>query len=427
MPSAVRHVRHLPLISCLLILRTACAADAARQWAPDAFVPLSEARIAALPAAEQPAWRAYWQASVARSKRVGPRDLFDHSSTKPLDGPPIPSTYSKGVRLDAGAAWYASTEARTIADRVAGWQTATGGWVKTGDYTRDRKPRDDHHDAWSAGTFDNNSTVFELRFLALVLSATASDERARLRARVWRESFDRGLDYVFAAQYPNGGFPQIHPLVGWYHDAITYNDDAMVHILSFLRDVADRKPEFSFLPDTTSSDARHRLELGIRCVLAAQLKSPDGHRDIWGQQCDPLTLQPCAARNFEPAAATSNESAGLVEFFMSIPQPAPEIVAAVDGAMAWFSRTAMHGVVWDRSSTEGTGLLPRAGASDLWARFYELGTGKPIFGERDRTIHYAVTELLNERRHGYGWFSSRPATLVQRYGAWRQKAVASAK
>ena len=45
----------------------------------------------------------------------------------------------------------------------------------------------------------------------------------------------RGLDYALSAQYPNGGFPQIYPLVGWYHDAITYNDDAMVHIMELCR------------------------------------------------------------------------------------------------------------------------------------------------------------------------------------------------
>ena len=38
------------------------------------------------------------------------------------------------------------------------------------------------------------------------------------RARPWRAAFQRGLEYIFAAQYPNGGFPQIYPLAGGYHD-----------------------------------------------------------------------------------------------------------------------------------------------------------------------------------------------------------------
>jgi PelA/Pel-15E family pectate lyase len=94
--------------------------------------------------------------------------------------------------------------------------------------------------------------------------------------------------------------------------------------------------------------------------------------------------------------------------------------------MKWFSRTAMHGVVWDRDATTGTGLAPRADAPDLWARFYEIGTEKPIFGERDRMIHYAVTELTTERRKGYGWFNTRAVTLFPAYETWRKKVGAAA-
>ena len=403
--------------SLLLAALPAFAAEPPRPWAADAFLPLTAERIAALPTAQQPPWRAYWDKSVERSKLAGARDLVDHSSTKPLAGPPIGSSYSKGVRLGAPAEWYASEEARVIADHVANWQTPAGGWVKSGDYSRDRKPEDDHHDAWSAGTFDNDSTIYEMRFLALVSTALGDTDRSR----AWRASFMRGLDCVFAAQYPNGGFPQTYPLVGWYHDAITYNDDADVHILELLRDIADRKPEFAFVPADQAALARSRLDRGIRCVLVTQLTEPDGRRTVWGQQHDPLTLQPCAARNFEPVSECSNESVGLVLFLMSIPRPSPEIVAAVEGATAWFRLRALHGVAWNRDATEGTGLVPRENAPDLWARFYEFGSGKPIFGERDRTIHYAVTELSNERRRGYGWFNSRATALDSAYAAWRKR------
>ena len=155
---------------------------------------------------------------------------------------------------------------------MAQWQTVVGGWVKSGDYSRAREPKDDHHDAWSSGTFDNDSTIFELRFLALVATAAGESERAR----GWRESFLRGLDYVLAAQYPNGGFPQVYPLVGWYHDAITFNDDAMEHALELLRDVSERKPEYAFVPASLAAEAGQRLERGLQCVLAAQLRNAAG-------------------------------------------------------------------------------------------------------------------------------------------------------
>jgi PelA/Pel-15E family pectate lyase len=143
----------------------------------------------------------------------------------------------------------------------------------------------------------------------------------------------------------------------------------------------------------------------------------------WPQQLDPLTLKPCAARNFEPISECSNESVGLTLFLMSIPQPSRQISAAIDGAMAWFKQRALHGVTWDRNATAGTGLVEKPGAPELWARFYEIGTGRPVFGDRDRTIHYAVTEISEERRHGYGWFNNRATELPAAYAKWSVKRI----
>ncbi|HRC84793.1 MAG TPA: pectate lyase, partial [Thermoanaerobaculia bacterium] len=53
-------------------------------------------------------------------------------------------------------------------------------------------------------------------------------------------------DYVFAAQYPNGGWPQNYPVERGYHEAITLNDDAMVHILEVLHDLAEGDNHFAF-------------------------------------------------------------------------------------------------------------------------------------------------------------------------------------
>lgn len=395
------------------------AADAPRPWPPDQFLPVTAQRIAALPATEQAAWRAYWNESVARARLLPPdRDLVDHSLAVPSDGPPIPSTYSKGVRLGAPATWYASEEARTIADRVVNWQTVVGGWVKTGDYTRNREPKDDHKDAWSSGTFDNDSTIYELRFLALVLTAAGRDDTAR--AQAWQDSFMRGLDFVLAAQYPNGGFPQVYPLVGWYHDAITFNDDALEHIVELLRDISGRKAEFAFVPATLATEAGRRAERGIQCILATQLRGPDGELSVWGQQHDPLTLRPCAARNFEPISECSLESGHLLRFLMTLPNPPPEIVASIEGGMKWINKMALHDVAPNRDDTKGTGLVPRPGAPLLWARFYEIGTGKALFGDRDRTIHYLFGELSNERRKGYGWYGTGPAVAIEAYKTWRK-------
>ena len=67
----------------------------------------------------------------------------------------------------------------------------------------------------------------------------------------------------------------------------------------------------------------------------------------------------------------------------------------------------------------------KADAPPLWARLYEIGTDKPIFGERDRMIHYDVAELSLERRNGYGWFNTTPGQLYPLYAKWKISAPAA--
>src|SRR5258708_3340107 len=97
------------------------------------------------------------------------------------------------------------------------------------------------------------------------------------------------------AQYPNGGWPQVYPLMGGYHDNITYNDGAMINILQLLRDVAENKAAFSFVPAKTQKQAADCVERGLACILATQLTA-QGQRTVWGQQHDALTLKPASAR-----------------------------------------------------------------------------------------------------------------------------------
>lgn len=389
----------------------------ATSWPKDAFLPLTEARIAALPAAEQTAWRNYWQTSLAYEKKLPRRNLADFSPMQPLPNPPQGASHSRGARLDAGADWYASEDARAVADRVVAWQTPAGGWTKSGDYSRDPIAADRTGDVWSGGTFDNDATITELRFLALVITATPHEAAERILA--WEEAFSRGLDYTFAAQYPNGGFPQIYPLAGGYHDAITFNDDAMVHILDFYQNIVAHRAPFLFVKPAQAQRAATAGANGLACLLATQLKSPSGQRTVWCQQYDALTLRPCAARNFEPIAACSSESAGIAQFLMSIPQPSREIVLAVENAVDWLNLHVIRGVIWRREATTGTGLEPAADAPDLWARFYDIPTERPIFGDRDRSIHFNVTEISTERRKGYQWYTPRPGAVCAAYPAWR--------
>jgi PelA/Pel-15E family pectate lyase len=390
------------------------AAKPPHGWGPNPFAPLSAERIAALPADRRPAWQAYWEASEKLAAQLPVRQAPDASSLKPMSTPPKGGIHTKGLRLGGPAAWYATEEARTIADRVVAAQLSFGAWTKGMDYTRSAGPKSDPL-TWTSGTFDNDATIFELRFLARVISSAPGESRAA----AWRGAFERGLRYIFAAQYPNGGFPQIYPLIGGYHDGVTFNDDAMAHVLELLRDVAAQAGDYAFVPAALSAEAAARLDRGTTCVLATQLRNSSGERTVWCQQYDPLTLQPSAARNFEPVADCSRESATLVLFLMSLPRPSAEIVSAVEGAVAWFRATALHDLRVRRAPADTRGeAVPSPGAPPLWARFYEPGTTTPIFGDRDRTIHYDLSEISSERIAGYSWYTDLPNRVLDAFETW---------
>ena len=132
----------------------------------------------------------------------------------------------------------------------------------------------------------------------------------------------------------------------------------------------------------------------------------NGQRTVWGQQLDALTLAPTSARNYEMPALDSSESAMIVHFLMHVPHPDSNVVAAVHAACAWFKQTEMDGwkVTYESAGTNGAASrkwVKAPGGGPIWARFYQIGTNKPIFGDRDRTIHDDVNELSAERRKNY--------------------------
>jgi PelA/Pel-15E family pectate lyase len=289
-----------------------------------------------------------WAATAPELEAHGGAYLEDCHVAEPTDDP----VSGTGVR------GYATDAAQEIAGRVVARQTRAGAWTKGNDYTSVLVISPVKADVWSGGTLDNDATTWEMRFLARVAAAAAPGD---VRVAGGREAFLRGLLWLSAAQYPNGGFPQIYPLAGGYHDAITFNDNAMTQTLELLREVGVGRAEFAFVSAELRADATARLTRGIACILAAQLRDGGGRRTGWCQQHDMLTLQACAARNYEPVAACTNESAALVRFLMTLESPSPEVATAIRGAVDWFKRTALQNLVWTRQGGSGQ-LLAHPGA-----------------------------------------------------------------
>jgi PelA/Pel-15E family pectate lyase len=396
--------------------------------------PLTAARIATLPAKDQAMWSAYLARSQAREKADRAALAAELKPGQPA--PPLPpgGHGDGGMPLNRDAAWYATPEARHVADVIVSFQTPAGGWSKNQDrtgslrlpgqsYAADNNSHylsENDFDAardprWGyVGTLDNNATITELRFLAKVAAQAPG-----AAGEAYRESFLRGVRYLLAAQFPNGGWPQVWPLEGGYHDAVTFNDNAVSEAAALLTEVSEARPDFAFTPAPLRAEAGAAAARGRAVIVAAQIRV-GGALTIWGQQADALTLEPVAGRNFEPPALSTGESADLLLYLMSLPDPSPAEVAAVRAGVAWLKGAAIRDKAWigGKDNPEGRGLVDQPGAGPIWSRYYSRVDGKPVFGERDKTLRDDVNELSLERRNGYSWFSAGPQKAIKAYDAW---------
>ena len=315
------------------------------------------------------------------------------------------------------AAWYARAEATAIAGSVAQYQTPAGGWPKNTDMTRlpTKAFLEDTKFDHRAPTIDNGATTTQLHFLARVITA-APDENLQA-------VFFRGFDYLLAAQYANGGWPQYFPLIKGYYTHITYNDDAMVNVLTVLREAARGREPYAFVDAARRAQAAAAVEKGIACILHSQVKQ-QGRRLAWCAQHDEFNFLPAWARNFEPPSLSGGESAGIARFLMGVEHPSPEVIAAIEGAVAWFQAVAIRGVSVDNhpgpDGQKDRHVVGNPAGPVLWARFYELGTNRPIFLGRDKVVRYDFNEIERERRTGYKYLGDWPADLLaQDYPRWR--------
>ena len=66
-------------------------------------------------------------------------------------------------------------------------------------------------------------------------------------------------------------------------------------------------------------------------------------------------------------------------------------------------------------------MVPKQDAGPICARYYQVGTDLPVFGDCDKSIHDDVNELSRERRNGYNWFSPEPQRTLECFDEWSRE------
>ncbi len=215
-------------------------------------------------------------------------------------------------------------------------------------------------------TFDDNTSQEAVNFLICL------DEI--YDAQWLTESIELGLKFILRGQYKNGAWPQWYPLRGNYHDYYTFNDNAINDCIRVMIKAYQTYKKKEHLASA--------LKGGEFIIISPVSKKQPG----WAQQYS-KDLKPVWARKFEPPAVCSLVTARniktLVDLYLFTKDK--KFLKPIPAAIKWLERSKI--------------------SNNTWARMYELDSNRPIYGDRDKKIHYTLEEISMERQLGYSWQS----------------------
>ena len=292
--------------------------------------------------------------------------------------------------------------ARDAADALIYGQLQSGGWTASIDF--DPKGKGTALYRIGKGRGKNNSSLDDgitqqtLRFLIQL------DVIEQGRNGSVREAVKLGLQALFAAQFPNGGFPQVwsgpslsrpivaakYPDYDWrtenrvkeYWNHYTLNDGLAGTVAELLVEASEVYP-------TVPQCKEALLKLGDFLRLS-QMPDP---QPAWAQQYD-AQMRPAWARKFEPPSIAGQESQDAIATLLLIYEVTGDekYLAPVERAIKYL-----------QASLLSDGQL---------ARFYELQTNRPLYMTSQYKLTYDDTDLPSH----YGWKSrSKLESLHQRF------------
>lgn len=253
-----------------------------------------------------------------------------------------------------------------VAKALVWGQRAIGGWdhrvnvshLKKGSKIPERK------NGWC--TFDDKITQGAIEFLI--------DADAVLDEPWLTDGIRLGLEFMIKSQFDNGAWPQWYPLRGGYHDYYTFNDHAINDCIDLMLKAHKTYGNEEYLRSAVK---------GGRFIILSQGKSPQSG---WAQQYS-HDMKPAWARRFEPpgicSAVTVNNIRTLTRLYIYTEDKT--FLAPIGPAIEWLNNSAI--------------------APGKWARLYEPGTNRPVYGDRENgnKIIYDYSKVSQKEKSSYGW------------------------
>lgn len=316
---------------------------------------------------------------------------------------------------------YKDDEIIKIADNILIYQRNNGGWPKNYDMQAILTPEQTDSLVKTKGqlhtTFDNSTTYTHINYLSQVYSQTKEEK--------YKNACLKGIDFILSAQYKNGGWPQYYPLEKGYSRRITFNDNAMIGIMELFMDILNSDTIYHYIDNLRLNKIKLAYQKGIECILKCQIQE-NGVLTAWCQQHDEKTFQPAWARKFEPPSICNYESASILEFLMKIEKPDKKIIKSIESAVAWFNsskilNTRVEVILTPNNKISDRYIVTDSTAAPIWTRYYELGSHRPLFCDRNSKYLYSLAEVSKERRAGYGWYTYEPQTVLNKYPKWKSR------
>lgn len=309
---------------------------------------------------------------------VGPATAW----IEPPGTPAVGMAYLQAYRL-TGDELLREAALETAAALIQG-QLESGGWDNHIEFDPQQRRNYAYRAADQKGrrnvtTLDDDKSQSAARFLMML------DQTLQFSNDAVHEAVTYALDSFLSAQYAVGAWPQRYsgptesPSAtpkraslpeNWpreypaksYGDYYTLNDNTMSDMIDTL-----------LLAHQIYGDARYldAVKRAGEFLIRAQLPEP---QPGWAQQYD-HNLQPAWARKFEPPAICGGESQGVMRTLMRIYRTTGDAkyLEPIPRALAYYRRIQLPG-----------GQL---------ARFYELGTDRPLYFTKDYQLTYSDDDM----------------------------------